>query len=288
MLKAPHPALQPYWRPPILGAAFGVVLVLGSILLATRSLLAFLSIGGLLIVVGGVIAVAYMSYDESDVHRALIAIRTMLDEPDQTDELLHRNMTDIIEWARLFREKGLLALEQAVARQRVEDPFLRYGLNMVLGEYAPDEVRSMMETAADATYERDGVPADILHAMASHAPAFGMVGTLIGMVAMLANLDAAIANIGSSLAVSFLSTLYGVISARMVYLPAAAKIEKELTIKRFRHMLMTEGMVMLAAAKAPLAIQDRLNSFLRPEDRDYFNIIGHKTPARPPLRAVAL
>ena len=62
--------------------------------------------------------------------------------------------------------------------------------------------------------------------MTSHAPAFGMIGTLVGMVAMLCNLNDDVSGIGSSLSVSFLSTLYGVVSARMVYMPAAAKLRQ--------------------------------------------------------------
>ena len=132
-------------------------------------------------------------------------------------------MTAIIYCARLVREKGMRDLESVVGKSSIVDPFVRYGLNMVVSGYPADEVRAMMETAADATYERDSVPVDVLQAMASHAPAFGMVGTLVGMVAMLCSLSADVSNIGGSLAVSFLSTLYGVLSARMVYMPAAAR-----------------------------------------------------------------
>ena len=60
----------------------------------------------------------------------------------------------------------------------------------MVSEYSPEEVRAMMETAADACYERDSIPVDILEAMASHAPAFGMVGTLVGMVTTLCHLMA--------------------------------------------------------------------------------------------------
>jgi len=91
----------------------------------------------------------------------------------------------------------------------------------------------MMETAADACYERDMIPVDVLQAMASHAPAFGMVGTLVGMVAMLCTLSEDVTGIGASLAVSFLSTLYGVLSARMIYMPAASKLRQEVDMSRF-------------------------------------------------------
>jgi chemotaxis protein MotA len=119
--------------------------------------------------------------------------------------------------------------------------------------------------------------------MASHAPAFGMIGTLVGMVAMLCALSDNVANIGSSLSVSFLSTLYGVVSARMVYMPAAAKLRQSISKRRFRNQLITEGMVMLVSDKTLMYIQDRLNSFLRPERHNYLDQFrGEAAPAAPP------
>jgi chemotaxis protein MotA len=94
---------------------------------------------------------------------------------------------------------------------------------------------------------------------------------------MLCSLSDNITDIGPSLAVAFLSTLYGVLSARMVYIPAASKLRQEVEHRRFRNHLMTEGMVMLVSKKSPMYVQDRLNGFLRPESHDYFDIIKAKS-----------
>jgi chemotaxis protein MotA len=275
MRKVTGPSL--YARAPVMGAAFGLLLVLGSIVMSAHGFLAFFSLEGLLIVVGGVMAVAFMSFQASDVHKALRAISSMLKESPITHEDLHRDTMNIMKWGRLVKEKGMRALEASIGKSGIDDTFVRYGLNMVVSEYTPEEVRSMMETAADACYERDSIPVDILTAMASHAPAFGMVGTLVGMVTMLCQLDGDMTGIGSNLAVAFLSTLYGVVSARMVYVPAASRLRQEVEKGRFRNQLITEGMVMLVNNKSPMCIQDRLNSFLRPENHDYYNVFGEHT-----------
>jgi len=254
-----------------MGATFGLLLVLGTILISAHGFLAFFSLEGLIIVVGVVIAVAFMSFHASDVHKALGAISSMFKESPAAQEDLRGDMMNIMKWARLVRQRGMRELEASIAKSGIEDTFVGYGLNMAISEYTPEEVRSMMETAADACYERDIIPVDILEAMASHAPAFGMVGTLVGMVAMLCHLDSGMSNIGSNLAVAFLATLYGVVSARMVYIPAAARLREKVEKSRFRNQLITEGMVMLVSNKSPMFIQDRLNSFLRPENHDYFN-----------------
>lgn len=258
-------------RAPVLGAVFIGVVIMGALAISARSVFAFFSFEGLIIVVGGVIAVAFMSYNAKDVQKALQAVGAVFREAPAPQDNLRRDMANIIAWAILIKEKGLRDFEAIVGRNGIDDPFIKYGLNMVVSEYAPDDVRAMMETAADAYYERDCVPIDVLHAMASHGPAFGMIGTLVGMVTLLGHLTDDVSGIGASLAVAFLSTLYGVVSARMAYMPAAARLQQEVDSRRFRNQLVTEGMVMLVANKTPMYIQDRLNSFLRPETHNYFD-----------------
>ncbi len=285
---------QPFARAPVAGAAFGGLIVLGCIAMSATSLAAFFSLGGLIVVVGGVLAVAFMSFPAADVHAALAAIASMLREPASTHNDLYRDMRTMMSWAHIIKEKGRRRLESGLSAADIDDPFIQYGLNMVLGDYTQDEVRGMMTTAAEAQYERDAAPLEVLHAMASHAPAFGMVGTLVGMIAMLRNLDGNVGGIGSTLAVAFLSTLYGVTSARMVYMPAAARLRQQVETRSFRHALVTEGMVMLAANKTPTHIQDRLNGFLPAAMRDYFDSLATgQTQAGlrrsvPNLRAVSL
>lgn len=261
-----------YSRASIAGAAIGFSLILIAILIGTRDVGGFLSLEGLMIVVGGSLAVAFMSFEAHYVIEALRSIGLMFRRAETTHENLQKDLVEIIGWARVVKEKGLLGLENETGRKGIADPFVKYGIDMVVSNYPPEDVRGMMETAADASFERSNVPARVLMAMASHAPAFGMVGTLVGMVIMLGDLDGDMSGIGSGLAISLLATLYGVVTARMIYMPAAAKVQQKQEELRFRNQLITEGMVLLVANRSPRYIQDRLNSFLRFES--HYNIDG--------------
>jgi len=251
-----------YSRASIAGAAIGVLLILTAILIGSTNVGGFFSLEGLMIVVGGSLAVAFMSFEANYVIQALRSIGLMFRQAETTHENLQKDLIEIIGWARIVKEKGLLGLENETGKKGIDDPFVRYGINMVISNYEPQDVRHMMETAADAAFERSTIPSRILMAMASHAPAFGMVGTLVGMVIMLSDLGGDMSGIGSGLAISLLATLYGVITARMVYMPAAAKLQQKQDALRFRNQLITEGLVLLVANKSPRYIQDRLNSFL--------------------------
>jgi chemotaxis protein MotA len=273
MRTSPEPILQSYARGPVAGAAFGLMILLSPVAFSAHGVLLVFSLAGLIIVLGGVIATAFMSFPAADVRMALNAIPAMLRQPLATQGDLAQDMNDILGWAHLIRPNGLSGIRASLGNSE-RGPFINYGLNMLLSEYRPDEVRAMMETAAEANYDRDCVPVDVLRAMTSHAPAFGMVGTLVGMIVMLCELSDNIASMGSALAVAFLSTLYGVVSARMIYMPAAARLQQEIDDRQRRHSLITEGMVMLGRGEPPSHIQDRLNGFLRPEQRDYFDVIA--------------
>ena len=111
---------------------------------------------------------------------------------------------------------------------------------------------------------------NILNAMAAAAPAFGMIGTLIGLVIMLGKMGEDPSALGPGLAVALITTLYGVLFARMIFMPAATKVMQREQIMRFRNYLVAEGLALLADRKSPRFIQDKMNSYLDPAI--HFNI----------------
>jgi chemotaxis protein MotA len=244
------------------GTVFGFTLVLGAIAHGTDNYLSFLSPEGFLIVIGGTVANAFMSYQARYVLRAFRAMRNMLKKPRATREGLNAEILRLIKWAYLVQSKGLVGLEGE--GNKIREPLLRYGVELVVTGYKPEMIRAMMNTAVEADYERSTVPVTVLRNMASTAPAFGMVGTLVGMVIMLQNIQGDMSRIGSGLAVALLATLYGIIFARLFCLPAADKLMQKQEIMRFRNYMMTEGLVLLAEKQSPRYMQDKLNSFLDP------------------------
>src|SRR5713226_8488604 len=106
MLNICRRSLEPFVRGPVIGLAFSFLFILGAVALSTHSLLAFFSIEGLVIVVGGVIGVAFMSYEADDVHKALSVIAALFKRPsDAPQDNLHQDMTEIIAWAYVVKEK---------------------------------------------------------------------------------------------------------------------------------------------------------------------------------------
>jgi chemotaxis protein MotA len=71
--------------------------------------------------------------------------------------------------------------------------------------------------------------------------------------------------IGNGMAVALITTLYGVIFARLIFLPAASTLQQKEEIEYFRNTMVVEGLIMLSEKKSPRYMQDRLNSFLDPQ-----------------------
>jgi chemotaxis protein MotA len=248
----------------IAGTVFGFTLVLGAIAHGTSNWWSFLSPEGFLIVVGGSIANAFMSYQAIYVVKAFQGIWYMIKKPAATREGLNAEIMRLIKWAYLVQAKGLAGLEGEIGA-KIKEPLLRYGVELVITGYQPDVIRKMLNTAVESEFERQITPVTVLRNMASTAPAFGMVGTLVGMVIMLQNIQADMSLVGNGLATALLATLYGIITARLVCLPAADKLLQKEEIMRFRNYMMTEGLVLLAERQSPRYMQDKLNSFLDPD-----------------------
>ncbi len=224
----------------------------------------------LLMVLGGTVASAFMSYQSRYVILAFKTIGWMFRKPKSTREGLNTEIMRLIKWAYLVQQKGLPALENEIKSLQNDDGLLDYCLTVVMTAHKPEDLRAMMETAVESEFERRTVPVQVLRMMASTSPAFGMIGTLVGLVVMLQNFGADMSAIGSGLSLALITTLYGIVFARLFYLPAANKLQQKEEIQRFRNYLVAEGLLMLAEKRGPRFMQDRLNSFLDPSI--HFNI----------------
>lgn len=241
--------------------AFG--LFISSIFLATDNYLVFLDGPSALMVIGGTLAAAFMSYEPRYAVLSLKLIWRIVYSPKIGRNILKAEIGRIIKWAYAVQRNGLPALEQE-AKKAGGDRFLRFGVDMVISGYTGQEVREILTTMIESSYGRNTVQVNILKGMGGTAPAFGMIGTVVGLVIMLDKMAADPSALGPSMAVALITTLYGILLARLVFLPAASKLLQREQIVRFRNYLVAEGLALLADHKSPRYIQDKMNAYLDP------------------------
>lgn len=244
----------------LLGVFFGVAVVAWGISGATNNPKAFLDYPSMLIVMGGTITSTFIGFRARYILKALWAIPLIFVRQKINPESLRNDIKRVLEWSRSIQSGGAKVLDE-LSTNRKEDPFVRYIFSLVATGYKEEDVQTFCTTQIEEEYFRGLQKPNILSFMAAAAPAFGMLGTLIGLIAMLDKLEDP-SKMGPGLAIALITTLYGVIAARFLFLPASTKIKQILGIQRFRSYLLMEGVLLIMQKRSSLYIQDRLNSFM--------------------------
>lgn len=256
--------------PTILGLIFSLGLFAWAVGSSTDNYWVFLDAPSFIIVFGGTMAATFISYEARYVILALKLIGRITFSASIGRNVLKSEVGRIIKWAYLVQKSGIPALEAEAKKAVKGDKFLKFGIEVVISGYTGAEVREILTNAIETSFGRNTVQVSILKAMGSAAPAFGMVGTLVGLVVMLDKMGDDPTALGPALAIALITTLYGVLFARWIFMPAASKIMQREQIVRFRNYLVAEGLVLLADRKSPRYIQDKMNSYLDPAI--HFNI----------------
>lgn len=244
----------------VIGIVMGTGLVLGSIMMG-GPIGPFINFPSMMIVFGGSIAACLMNFPLGDVLGVAKVVKNCflckLPEPKDIIEQFK-------EFATLVRKDGILALENNLAE--ITDPFLKRGLEMVVGGNSKENIQAALETEITFIEQRHLSGKKILESTAAAAPAFGMIGTLIGLVQMLRTLDDP-SKIGGGMATALLTTLYGAVVANMFCIPLAGKLEARNGEELMVRELMMTGLVALVDGQTPSAMADTLSAFIAASDR---------------------
>jgi len=243
----------------VFGIVFGCLVISWGILSATTNWKLFLDLPSAAIVMGGTITSAFIGYRWRYIWLAFVSIYKVFIRQKITPQTLVKDVEMIANWARRIQKEGQPGFEK-IAQEKLE-PYCGYLLSLVNTGYTKEQIREFSETAIEEHYFRHLNECGILTSMAASAPAFGMVGTLIGLIVMLTKMEDP-SQMGPGLSIALITTLYGVLFARFVFLPAGTKMKQILGIQRFREYLILEGVCLILEKRSTFYIQDKLNSYL--------------------------
>lgn len=227
----------------------------------------FINLPSILIVIGGTLAVTTMCYS---IPEMLGTIRTTTKALFYSRRDTHDAAFQVLQLAELARRRGVLEL-QAHVDALDREPYLQQGFGMVIDGVPIEEVETVMHRNLQATTQRHHRSANVLRRMAEFSPAMGLIGTLIGLVQMLGNLQSP-GSIGPSMAVALLTTFYGAVLANMVFIPFAAKLERNSTEETLVNTIYLMGAASVGRQENPRRLENLINSILPPGDRiQYFD-----------------
>lgn len=248
-----------------LATIIGVVVAFGamffSIAVDGGDPMALINIPSVIMVVGGTLGATMMAYP----------LKTFMQLPTLVMQALKVEKADPKEKIDLFvtladraRREGLLSLEEEVSK--IDDDFVKKGIMLIVDGMDPALVRQVLEIDNDMAAQRHSVGSAMMGTLAGLSPAMGMVGTVVGLVGVLRNLSDP-SSLGPSIAVAFLTTLYGSLLANLLFSPLGNKLKQKDKQEMLAREVIVEGVLAVQAGENPRIIREKLESFLLPKLR---------------------
>lgn len=259
----------------VCGVIFGFLVIALGILHETKDWEVFLSLASFMIVFGGTVTVTFIGFRFQYIWNAFTATLRIFLKQSISSKTLMQDVKMAIDWQKKVQAEGQAAYD--TISKSGKDEFIRYIFSLASTGYKPDDIREFGTTNIEEHYFRHLQESGILVTMASMTPAFGLVGTLLGLIVMLGKLEDP-SKLGPGLSLALTATLYGLLFARFVFMPASTKVKQTLSIERFRHYLILEAVVLIMEKKPAMYIQDKLNSYL--DRKEQYSMFGAKDGER--------
>jgi len=248
----------------VIGIIGGFVLMIWSISIVGDISPYFKFAGGgssVIIVFGGTLAAALTSFTISQFLKGLVSLKDVIFPPKfpYSETIVQfRQMADD------FRREGTIGLQRY--EDEASDDLMRFGIIQILsGASTSDELRSRILPKLETIREASKSNQEVFSKMGSYAPAFGMAGTLIGLIAMLATLKDP-SGIGPKMSTALITTLFGVLTANLVFLPLSSRIAKNTEAELQYKELIVSGLLALFEASTGDDLVDRLMAYVPQEE----------------------
>lgn len=233
----------------------GIFLVIGFLWgVDIRQLFNFQS---LVIVFGGLTLAIWLGFPSE---RVRVTFRALINafRHDDLDAEEKRLLSQVLGLAKIYRMEGSIALQKAASR--VDNDFLRYGAILVAEGYNELSLMNALKREYLKVNDIASSQIQLLKTLARLAPALGMAGTVISLMQVMQHLDIE-ASLGPSLGLALSSTLYGILLANLIFLPATIKLQQYYARRSAIMRLVMDALLGLQKAEHPLRIAERLNSY---------------------------
>lgn len=251
----------------LIGMATSVLLLVVVMFFAAEDPLLFIDLPGLGIVLVGTMAATFLSYPLKEVVRVFKLIGTVI-----RNERLYtqKDIEELVDVSRLWIRDDPVAVEKAL--KRVTNPFLRTGVQLVIERTPEEDILDLMQWRIARLKAQEAAEAQLFRVMASYAPAFGMIGTLVGLVNLMDILGSGnMTLIGHHLAVALMTTFYGILLANLVFKPVAVKLERRTEQRVVLMNMVMQGIAMMTAKRSPSLMRETLKSFVAHHENEIFD-----------------
>ncbi len=248
-----------------LATIIGLVLGYGLVIFAIASKPGagfFVDVGSMMIVMGGTLGALMMSFPMEQV-KTLNA--TFMKFMFHREPGAQETISALVTIAEKARREGILAIEQGL--EQIDDEFMKDGLRLAVDGTEPEVIKAIMDIELSSLEERHQMGAYVWMQIATYAPAFGMIGTLIGLIQMLQALDDP-SKIGLGMATALITTMYGALIANLLGMPVSGKLAVRSKEEIARKTMIIEGILSIQSGDNPRLVAEKLKTFLPPVMRE--------------------
>ncbi len=260
----------------LVGVGASVLLMAVILVFGTDKPTQFIDLPSVAIVFGGTLAATFLSYPMRELQRLATLVRSVFHE-DQLDT--RHDIEELVGMAKLWMRGDLQAVERALAN--VGNPFLRTGVQLVIDRTPENEIIDLLQWRIAHMRSREMAEAQIFRTMASYAPAFGMLGTLLGLINLMDLVGAGdMKAIGSQLAIALITTFYGVLAANLIFKPIAVKLERRTEERLIVMNMVLEGISLMCAGRSPSLMRETLRAFVARHENEIYDGNGRTAKGR--------
>lgn len=165
----------------------------------------------------------------------------------------------IAAWSRQARKDGVLVLEPQIARS--SDSFVKKGLQLLVDGNSAEKIREVLEVDNNTYEQLRFQSARVWESAAGYAPTIGILGAVLGLIHVMQSLSEP-SKLGAGIAVAFISTIYGVGLANLVFLPMANKLKMLILQQVVMREILVDGLTAIASGESPRFIESKLQGFI--------------------------
>ena len=243
------------------GALFGLILglsaIFGSYLMEGGSAETLFLVAPILIVFGGTFAAVIIGFG-LDQFINIFALAKKAYFPAKYDN--RKLIATYYDLAVKARKKGLLSVEEDISK--LEYVFPKKLIRFLVDGALVETVESIAVLEMRIMKERHYNNAFIFSKMGGYAPTMGILGTVMALILTLANVGSDPNVLIRNIATAFIATLWGVLSANLLWLPISDKLKKCHLNEKHMMEIALEGTLGLMSGEIPLVVKTRLVSLL--------------------------
>lgn len=240
----------------LIGLGVSLLAIYGAMTMEGTHLSSILLPGPLLIVFVGTLGAGLAGATLKD---ALLAFRKLPRALTSSAPAQGATIPTLVSLADKARREGLLALEDAA--RDIEDDFLRDGLTAAIDGADPEDLRALLEDRIETKRAEDRVAWSFFNSLGGYAPTIGIIGTVISLVHVLENLSEP-STLGSLIAAAFVATLWGILSANLIWLPFGSRLKRLSELECAQMEVTVQGLLAVQSGENPRMVGERLRSLV--------------------------